>query len=548
MRMEREHLRGLTEVKRQVLQAHGGQRQFNGAGIGFAEVNGVESDEPAVLVAVTKKRPEAHVQLNKLLPKRVEIDGKSYRVDVSQAGPFYGAGALQSQQLRTAVDRPVFHPPTPVYDTQRSRPLVGGVGVGNVNSHGSTGTLGLIVRDSRDGKICILSNNHVLVQFNTGFSLEQAATNPGVEADKIIQPVSGGAGDAVALLKRFIKYKLGPTAKNQVDGALAELTDQSEEAYSGNTIDPLMPGATVDHPAVGMFFAADPFNATAFITKMSNTIEQLEFDLLDPDAVWFATVDDIGAPIEKVGWRTGYSSSTIKSVSWTIPVAMEVNAAGDTKFFWFNDLIMSTRLGWPGDSGSVVYMGGSGTTKMPIDINADKCEFMDAAAGVYDLPLDSQEDHDLAKRIREDHLGFTSIGNYLTTLFYYNGDVILDRLANKEASPTEKQSAAALYDKYRELVVNNIDDPSGSGLVVSQENLDDAAFMTVSLKTWMRTEEQTAANSLYDELRGTLGLDYTGVMAFMDDPARYNRIWDIMAKVPTIQSRPPASGTPYRPR
>jgi hypothetical protein len=55
-----------------------------GIGIGLAQVNGVYTDEPALVILVDEKVPEAQLTLETILPR--ELDG--VRVDVQATGVF----------------------------------------------------------------------------------------------------------------------------------------------------------------------------------------------------------------------------------------------------------------------------------------------------------------------------------------------------------------------------------------------------------------------------------------------------------------------------
>jgi hypothetical protein len=55
-----------------------------GVGIGFAQVNGRTTDEPALVVMVDNKIPMAQLAMTALLPK--ELDG--VRIDVQETGTF----------------------------------------------------------------------------------------------------------------------------------------------------------------------------------------------------------------------------------------------------------------------------------------------------------------------------------------------------------------------------------------------------------------------------------------------------------------------------
>ncbi len=104
----------------------------------------------------------------------------------------------------------VFKLGTPGALTQRARPILMGYSVGGSDT---TGTVGCFVTNDL-GKVCILSNNHILAGENT--------SNIG---DPIFQPggVDGGATptDIVARLEHFVRLEL--TAINLMDCAIASV-------------------------------------------------------------------------------------------------------------------------------------------------------------------------------------------------------------------------------------------------------------------------------------------------------------------------------------
>lgn len=95
----------------------------------------------------------------------------------------------------------------------RMRPAPSGVSVAHSNV--TAGTLGALARGTaapRDGRLLVLSNNHVL-----------AATNAGAEADPILQPGPYDGGtlprDQIGLLERFVTIDFA--RPNRVDAATA---------------------------------------------------------------------------------------------------------------------------------------------------------------------------------------------------------------------------------------------------------------------------------------------------------------------------------------
>ncbi len=133
---------------------------------------------------------------------------------------------------------------TPSWHRQRNRPLRLG---GSIGHHLVTaGTLGVFVRERRGGRLCVLSNNHVL-----------ADENRGKAGDAILQPGTFDRGrnpaDAVATLAGFVRLKR--RGANAADAALAALRDGIE--YDPVTLTGLgkLTGLAEDLPDVNLLVA-----------------------------------------------------------------------------------------------------------------------------------------------------------------------------------------------------------------------------------------------------------------------------------------------------
>lgn len=95
----------------------------------------------------------------------------------------------------------------------RRKPVQPGFSIGHPDI--TAGTLGAIVKNS-DGKLCLLSNSHVLANSGTG-----------KKGDKILYPgkLDGGSllndADVIAELMDFVAFQLGGAMVNRVDCAIA---------------------------------------------------------------------------------------------------------------------------------------------------------------------------------------------------------------------------------------------------------------------------------------------------------------------------------------
>jgi len=161
--------------------------QFNGAnirsggndirsvGIAHKTIGGRVTDIPSVVFHVKSKKPLSELEKNKIIPKKVIIDGIEYLTDVVEQKEQYRTLNCLSQSgcYATSIDdyakdhRKKFR----WYPSQcdgndvvipgSGNPIQGGISIGQQSA--GIGTLGCIVQDNVNGKLCALSNSHVLV-------------------------------------------------------------------------------------------------------------------------------------------------------------------------------------------------------------------------------------------------------------------------------------------------------------------------------------------------------------------------------------------------
>jgi hypothetical protein len=142
-------------------------RSFKGVhyvDVGYRYQDGKRTDQLAIRVHVSEKRPDSELEPSQIIPR--EVGGVP--VDVIQSNP-------QLEQVNRDA---------------RFNPLVGGVALRNMR-HNFLGTLGVVVYDTRSGAPMALSNHHVLV------------ANTGQVGDAIVQPASGNANDVIGMLTRW---------------------------------------------------------------------------------------------------------------------------------------------------------------------------------------------------------------------------------------------------------------------------------------------------------------------------------------------------------
>lgn len=203
-------------------------------------------------------------------------------------------------------DRPV---PTDVVAIGELRPQIlktrdpvqPGNSIGHVKV--TAGTFGAVVKKS--GKLCALSNSHVL-----------ANSGRGAKGDTIIYPgaVDGGvpSADKVGTLADFVKFASGAGFDNRVDCAIAEL------------------------------------NAAA-LAKLDKTIRELG---IKPSGMVKPKRD---MEVEKVGRTSGHTTGRIVDINFRT----RLNYGVGVGLVGFLDQVLCTRYTDPGDSGALVLQKGT---------------------------------------------------------------------------------------------------------------------------------------------------------------------------------------------
>lgn len=135
-------------------------------GVGFKIADGVQTNEPSIVVSVVKKLPVIQLSESSLIPRTLG----GVKTDVVETGKIF---ALQDP-------------------TEKMRPARPGISIGHYQI--TAGTFGCLVQ--RNGQVFILSNNHVIANSNEA-QLGDAILQPG--------PHDGGtSADQIGTLEQFI--------------------------------------------------------------------------------------------------------------------------------------------------------------------------------------------------------------------------------------------------------------------------------------------------------------------------------------------------------
>ena len=292
-------LKSAIQVKRQNRDYLLGRRNVVACGVGFKETERGITDEPCVVVSVTKKMPEAQLSAADIVPKKLG----EVKTDVQETGVIR---ALQGH-------------------TDRWRPAPGGVSIGHVDI--TAGTLGCLV--TRNGQLFILSNNHVL-----------ANSNAAQKGDPIIQPgrYDGGTlDDQIATLEDFISINFGEgppicpiaTGTESFLNWLAKLLGSSHRVKAFQEV----PERNLVDAAIARPLSDD-------------LVEKRILEIGVPQGSGDAT---LGTSVKKSGRTTGFTSGEIIQIDVTVQVSY-----GEGKIAVFEDQLMAGPMSQGGDSGSAV--------------------------------------------------------------------------------------------------------------------------------------------------------------------------------------------------
>jgi len=287
------------QVKRQNRDYLLGRKNVVACGVGFKETERGITNEPCVVVSVTKKMPEAQLSPADIVPKKLG----EVRTDVQETGVIR---ALQGH-------------------TDRWRPAPGGVSIGHIDI--TAGTLGCLV--TRDDQLLILSNNHVL-----------ANTNAAQRGDPIIQAgrYDGGTlDDQIATLEDFIPINFGEsppdcpiaTGMESFLNWLAKLLGSSHRVMAFQEVP-----------------ATNRVDAAIARPLSDDLVEKRILEIGVPQGSRDAT---LGTHVKKSGRTTGFTTGQITQIDVTAQVSY-----GEERTATFEDQLMAGAMSKGGDSGSAV--------------------------------------------------------------------------------------------------------------------------------------------------------------------------------------------------
>jgi hypothetical protein len=308
--------RVLPQVRREL---HG-KPNVLATGIGYKVIKGKATGDLALICSVDVKRPKSKLSAKELIPPSIQ----DIPTDVNPTGIIH---ALQSP-------------------TGRFRPAPGGVSIGHFSI--TAGTLGCLVK--KDGRLYILSNNHVL-----------ANSNDATAGDAILQPgpYDGGQNpaDKIAALSQFVPVQfIEGQIPCQIGSAVASFLNAIAELLGSKTrlltVRPLAVENLVDCAIAEPSSPSDVKNEILGIGTITGVAEGA-----------------LGMKVKKSGRTTGITTGTIDQIDVTVNVSY-----GSNKTAMFVDqLLAGGNMSQGGDSGSAVltednkltgllFAGGNSTT------------------------------------------------------------------------------------------------------------------------------------------------------------------------------------------
>ncbi|XVH32780.1 hypothetical protein ACNS7O_06245 [Haloferacaceae archaeon DSL9] len=190
----------LSDAVRDELESH---PNVVGTCLGRRRVGGRETDEPVVVVLVSKKLPRAQLADDEVVPETVTVDGETFRTDVQEVGDVrLQAATRPADSVRS--DR-----------TRRWRPAPAGVSLGHPET--TAGTLGSPPLATESGETVVLTNAHVAAPIGIAEA-----------ADPIYQPGPADGGDPDDELGRLHDWsEITRDGPNRSDSALVAVDPEN---------------------------------------------------------------------------------------------------------------------------------------------------------------------------------------------------------------------------------------------------------------------------------------------------------------------------------
>jgi len=218
---------------------------------GYKFVNGIQTDELAILYGVAKKKPLSELSTDEIIPASVAVGSDNISTDVFES-------SMPELLVCNAYCGQVAGPNSAANRTL-TRPLVGGLSISSTNTIFSVGTFGFIAVHTETNALVGVTNNHVIIQdafFTSERNIQGLIQNEYSPINTIYQDgESGFIPPSNYNIGQSLRYvPISGTTDNKVDCAIFSLKkediDQSviskSVMQSGDTYDQPLPFATSD--------------------------------------------------------------------------------------------------------------------------------------------------------------------------------------------------------------------------------------------------------------------------------------------------------------
>lgn len=185
-------------------------------GYGFKEVGGKLTDELCIIFGVSEKKPLSSIPNNEILPSEIAFDD----------GIFFDTDVIQTPQLSAYYCYEDSNTVEPVSLHRQSRSsYIGGIRVSMdvIGQQGvaSTGTMGLICKDTTDNTLVALTNAHVGVHTPRTASIQLSSFD---NKQSTIYQALPWSNQSTMKLKRYMPFS---NTSNTIDAAVLAITNSS---------------------------------------------------------------------------------------------------------------------------------------------------------------------------------------------------------------------------------------------------------------------------------------------------------------------------------
>ncbi len=501
--MSERHDRARGRVRDRLWERYGSHPNVNSIGLGLRTRGGVETDEPAVIVGVTSKYPEAELRRDQILPRELKLDGERVAVDVVRLGPFSHA----------ALDG-TYRPAWPGAS-------IAAAGVS------SAGTLGGIVNDKSSGAEMILSCAHVL------------STPGGSTGQSILQPASIDHGSSPAsIIGTLSRMSSNPA----VDAALATPTDAGKLSNSVPAY--LITAPSASQPAVGLLISTEGLGSAPMLQPGTTAVYQPIADVLGALGATLPSgataIADIGVTVQKFGRTTAYTSSDVAQTGATV----QVNGGALGSQTVYNGTVVP-EFAMSGDSGAIVCLGGPGDILASTSGTSLSVAALSSAANIPDLLT-----HVAAiSQFRDRYLATVPLGALLVSVYFVNQSTILSRIQTAVSQlgvlqlATFQALAQSLYALYEPVVLADIIDPGASGVFAAADYAQIGLLSSIALAYGFLTQREYDALTAYSAqvLLPLIGMSYDQAYAWLTSRQVYKDTVAALRRQSTRFLTPPFS-------